>query len=43
MRYFERNSYAGKLDEVGVPTTIEIYNGFIHDYGLLNPFEIEII
>jgi len=29
--------YARKLNEAGVPTTIVIYNGFIHDYGLLNP------
>lgn len=30
-------AYARKLDEAGVPTTIQTYNGFIHDYGLLNP------
>ncbi|MCW3466265.1 alpha/beta hydrolase [Chitinophaga nivalis] len=30
-------AYARKLDEAGVPVTIETYNGFIHDYGLLNP------
>ena len=29
--------YGRKLDESGVPTTIQTYNGFIHDYGLLNP------
>lgn len=32
-------AYARKLDEAGVPTTIETYNGFIHDYGLLNPLD----
>ncbi len=30
-------AYARKLDEAKVPTTIQTYNGFIHDYGLLNP------
>jgi len=30
-------AYARKLDEAAVSTTIETYNGFIHDYGLLNP------
>ncbi|WP_419869141.1 alpha/beta hydrolase [Chryseobacterium sp. CT-SW4] len=30
-------AYARKLDEAGVPTTIEDFKGFIHDYGLLNP------
>ncbi len=35
--YDEGLAYARKLDEAGVPTTIETYNGFIHDYGLLNP------
>jgi len=30
-------AYARKLDEAGVPTTIQTYNGLIHDYGLLNP------
>lgn len=30
-------AYARKLDEAGVPVTIQTYNGFIHDYGLLNP------
>lgn len=29
--------YARKLDEAGVPVTIQTFNGFIHDYGLLNP------
>jgi len=32
-------AYARKLDEAGVPTTIQTYNGFIHDYGLLNPLD----
>lgn len=32
-------AYARKLDEAGVPTTIQTYNGFIHDYGLLNPLQ----
>ena len=32
-------AYARKLDEAGVSTTIETYNGFIHDYGLLNPLD----
>ena len=32
-------AYARKLDEAGVPTTIETYNGFIDDYGLLNPLD----
>jgi len=32
-------AYARKLDEAGVPVTIETYNGFIHDYGLLNPLD----
>lgn len=32
-------AYAGKLDEAGVPTTIQTFNGFIHDYGLLNPLD----
>lgn len=30
-------AYARKLDEAGVPTTITVYKGFIHDYGMLNP------
>ena len=32
-------AYARKLDEAGVPVTIHTYNGFIHDYGLLNPLD----
>ena len=32
-------AYARKLDEAGVPTTIQTFNGFIHDYGLLNPLD----
>ena len=32
-------AYARKLDEAGVPVTIETYKGFIHDYGLLNPLD----
>ncbi|KIO75974.1 alpha/beta hydrolase [Pedobacter lusitanus] len=32
-------AYARKLDEAGVLVTIETYNGFIHDYGLLNPLD----
>ncbi len=30
-------AYARKLDEAGVATCIQTFNGFIHDYGLLNP------
>ena len=30
-------AYGRKLDEAGVPVTIEEYKGFIHDYGMLNP------
>ncbi|MVZ66132.1 alpha/beta hydrolase fold domain-containing protein [Sphingobacterium sp. DK4209] len=30
-------AYARKLDEAGVSTCIQTFNGFIHDYGLLNP------
>ncbi|WP_292009484.1 alpha/beta hydrolase [Chryseobacterium sp.] len=30
-------AYGRKLDEAGVPTTIQEYRGFIHDYGMLNP------
>ncbi|WP_419870941.1 alpha/beta hydrolase [Chryseobacterium sp. CT-SW4] len=30
-------AYGRKLDEAGVPTTIQEYKGFIHDYGMLNP------
>ncbi len=37
--YDEGLAYARKLDEAGVPTTMQTYNGFIHDYGLLNPLE----
>lgn len=37
--YDEGLAYARKLDEAGVPTTIQTYNGFIHDYGLLNPLD----
>ena len=37
--YDEGLAYARKLDEAGVPVTIETYNGFIHDYGLLNPLD----
>lgn len=32
-------AYARKLDQAGVPTTIQTFNGFIHDYGLLNPLD----
>ncbi|WP_404984796.1 alpha/beta hydrolase [Chryseobacterium sp. M5] len=32
-------AYARRLDEAGVPTTISTFNGFIHDYGLLNPLD----
>ena len=30
-------AYGRKLDEAGVPVTIAVYKGFIHDYGMLNP------
>ncbi|WP_370898726.1 alpha/beta hydrolase [Chryseobacterium gossypii] len=30
-------AYGRKLDEAGVPTTLAVYKGFIHDYGNLNP------
>lgn len=30
-------AYGRKLDEAGVPTTLAVYKGFIHDYGMLNP------
>ncbi len=30
-------AYGRKLDEAGVPTTITIHAGMIHDYGMLNP------
>ncbi|ANH82005.1 alpha/beta hydrolase [Niabella ginsenosidivorans] len=32
-------AYARKLDEAGVPVTIQTCNGLIHDYGLLNPLD----
>ena len=35
--YDEGIAYGRKLDEAGVPTTITVYKGFIHDYGMLNP------
>lgn len=30
-------AYGRKLDQAGVQTTITVYKGFIHDYGMLNP------
>ncbi|OIQ15332.1 MAG: alpha/beta hydrolase [Flavobacterium sp. MedPE-SWcel] len=30
-------AYGRKLDEAGVRTTITVYKGMIHDYGMLNP------
>lgn len=30
-------AYGRKLDEAGVPTTVTVYKGMIHDYGMLNP------
>jgi acetyl esterase/lipase len=33
----EGEAYARKLDEAGVPVTLETLRGLIHDYGLLNP------
>ncbi len=30
-------AYGRKLDEAGVPVTVTVYNGMIHDYGMLNP------
>jgi len=30
-------AYGRKLNEAGVPTTLMIYKGMIHDYGMLNP------
>lgn len=30
-------AYARKLDEAGVSTTVMVYQGMIHDYGMLNP------
>src|SRR5690554_987253 len=35
--YDEGIAYGRKLDEAGVPTTITVYKGMIHDYGMLNP------
>ena len=35
--YDEGVAYGRKLDEAGVPVTLTIYNGMIHDYGMLNP------
>lgn len=35
--YDEGVAYGRKLDEAGVPTTITVYQGMIHDYGMLNP------
>ncbi|WP_130736063.1 alpha/beta hydrolase [Flavobacterium sp. J27] len=35
--YDEGIAYGRKLDEAGVPVTITVYNGMIHDYGMLNP------
>ncbi|MBC9796427.1 alpha/beta hydrolase [Sinomicrobium sp. FJxs] len=35
--YDEGVAYGRKLDEAGVPTTVTVYKGFIHDYGMLNP------
>lgn len=35
--YDEGVAYGRKLDEAGVSTTITVYKGFIHDYGMLNP------
>ncbi len=37
--YDEGLDYARKLDEAGVPTVIQTFNGFIHDFGLLNPLD----
>tara|TARA_Y100001001_G_scaffold95343_1_gene93051 strand:+ start:771 stop:1817 length:1047 start_codon:yes stop_codon:yes gene_type:complete len=30
-------AYGRKLDEAGVPVTLTVYKGMIHDYGMLNP------
>ena len=30
-------AYGRKLDEAGVPATVMVYKGMIHDYGMLNP------
>ena len=35
--YDEGIGYGRKLDEAGVVTTVTVYTGMIHDYGLLNP------
>lgn len=35
--YDEGVAYGRKLDEAGVPTTTTVYQGMIHDYGMLNP------
>ena len=35
--YDEGVAYGRKLDEAGVPVTISVYKGMIHDYGMLNP------
>ncbi|WP_439490194.1 alpha/beta hydrolase [Algoriphagus sp.] len=35
--YDEGVAYGRKLDEAGVPTTVTVYTGMIHDYGMLNP------
>ncbi|MGS2737927.1 alpha/beta hydrolase [Sinomicrobium sp. M5D2P17] len=35
--YDEGVAYGRKLDEAGIPTTITVYKGMIHDYGMLNP------
>lgn len=35
--YEEGVAYGHKLDEAGVPVTITVYKGIIHNYGMLNP------
>ena len=35
--YDEGIAYGRKLDEAGVATTVTVYTGMIHDYGMLNP------
>jgi acetyl esterase len=30
-------AYGRKLDEAGVSTTVMVYQGMVHDYGMLNP------
>jgi len=35
--YDEGVAYGRKLDEAGVPVTTTVYQGMIHDYGMLNP------